>query len=268
MRKTYALLLTLGILFICAMVFNFETKPLPRSFPVNVTSTSTYEQNENSQHPSTSPISSEATSTDRILSISSLSPFEGPTGNTIAIIGSGFSKTTNRINFAGKNNVLVAVRSSDGRNIQFTIPATPCSLGDICAQSVLKPGTYPISVSNEFGTSNKLLFTVTAAMTNKTLILGLEQTGNVEDVAITPLRIIEDSRCPIGVFCIQAGRVVVETRVATTNSIATTSLEASNDQVFKTNDGHEIKITEISPLKKRGVTIANEDYRVTYQVVK
>lgn len=268
MRKTYALLLTLSILFICGMVFKFETKPLPRSYLASGTSTPLRDQNENLQNPPPGSSSSGGTSNDRILGISSLSPFEGPTGNTIAIMGSGFSKTTNRINFAGKNNVLVAVRSSDGHTIQFTIPATPCSLGDICAQSVLKPGTYPISVSNEFGTSNKLLFTVTAAMTNKTVILGLEQTGNVEDVLITPLRIVEDSRCPMGVFCIQAGRVVVETRVATPNAVSTTSIEAFNDQAFKTNDGHEIKITEVTPLKKRGVTIADEDYRVTYQVVK
>ena len=32
-------------------------------------------------------------------------------------------------------------------------------------------------------------------------------------VVVTPMRVTEDSRCPQGVQCIQAGRVVVETRI-------------------------------------------------------
>ncbi len=35
----------------------------------------------------------------------------------------------------------------------------------------------------------------------------------VADIALTPLSVIEDSRCPINARCVWAGRIVVETQV-------------------------------------------------------
>ena len=35
----------------------------------------------------------------------------------------------------------------------------------------------------------------------------------VGDVVITPLRLVEDSRCPMNARCIQAGKAVLETRI-------------------------------------------------------
>ncbi|MES2698955.1 MAG: hypothetical protein V4647_05035 [Pseudomonadota bacterium] len=35
----------------------------------------------------------------------------------------------------------------------------------------------------------------------------------VADLALTPIRVTEDSRCPINARCVWAGRIVVETRV-------------------------------------------------------
>lgn len=36
---------------------------------------------------------------------------------------------------------------------------------------------------------------------------------NAAGLALTPMRVIEDSRCPANARCVQAGRIVVETRV-------------------------------------------------------
>lgn len=40
------------------------------------------------------------------------------------------------------------------------------------------------------------------------------ETTRVGTLAVTPLRVIEDSRCPINARCVWAGRLVLETRVA------------------------------------------------------
>jgi hypothetical protein len=42
----------------------------------------------------------------------------------------------------------------------------------------------------------------------------MTETARLSSLEVTPIRLIEDSRCPTGVVCIQAGTVRVEARVA------------------------------------------------------
>ncbi len=88
--------------------------------------------------------------------------------------------------------------------------------------------------------------------------------GNTE-VAITPLQIIEDSRCPAGVYCIQAGRLIVNARVA----------ENDGGKEYKFTLGEKvdtdygvITMTGSQPLKKIGVEIKPQDYTFTFHVVR
>jgi hypothetical protein len=46
--------------------------------------------------------------------------------------------------------------------------------------------------------------------------VAIDQPVAVADLSLTPLRVIEDSRCPINARCAWAGRIVVETLVAGT----------------------------------------------------
>lgn len=43
--------------------------------------------------------------------------------------------------------------------------------------------------------------------------VGLGQSVLVGDLAVTPLEVVEDSRCPINVRCVWPGRLVVRTRI-------------------------------------------------------
>lgn len=44
-------------------------------------------------------------------------------------------------------------------------------------------------------------------------VVALGQPVRVADIVLTPIRVTEDSRCPINARCVSAGRIVVETRV-------------------------------------------------------
>lgn len=68
--------------------------------------------------------------------------------------------------------------------------------------------------------------------------LGVEQRLTA-DVAITPLAVIEDSRCPADVLCIQAGRLVITARIdhpggstIRTMTLGTTTLAAGGTVLF------------------------------------
>ena len=77
--------------------------------------------------------------------------------------------------------------------------------------------------------------TMPAAVTHG---LGLEQRLTA-DVTITPLAVVEDSRCPVNVLCVQAGQLVVTARIdhpggSTTQTLVlgATTLAASGTILF------------------------------------
>ena len=189
-------------------------------------------------------------------------------GTTVTIYGTGFTRNTNSINFNGVNNVAVNVPSYDGTSLQFTVPTTPCSQGLMCAQVALGYGSYPITVNNENGTSNGTYIAVTAPNQGGTQVTVTTHVGSVSSINstadITPLEVIEDSRCPIGVYCIQAGRVVVKTSVRSYDAVQIVNI--TSGQSVTTVDGYRISITDVQPIKRSGFNINQGDYVITYQV--
>ncbi len=305
--------------------------------------------------------------------IISISPSSGPFGTTVTLYGRNFSTSAiNSINFAGTQNVRTGLSSYNGTTLQFTIPATPCPQGGyVCAQVALAPGNYPISVSNNGGTSNTVWFLVTdqyvtqdrapsingvegpttlvtgqqgtwtvratdpysgnltysvtwgdenvtnanaaaaytsygqsasfthayynagtytprftvrnsrglEAVSTMTVVvgtnsggtssqyvtLGLNQTGSIGTIEVTPVAIVEDSRCPANVNCIQAGRVVVATTIRSLYGHRTISLH-SNGDIFTAEDGYKVQITDVTPQKFSTGSISDSQYRITYKI--
>lgn len=85
------------------------------------------------------------------------------------------------------------------------------------------------------------------------------------DVHITPLKVLEDSRCPIDVVCIQAGTVRVQARLV--SGLGTAQQEFKLGQAV-TTEAEEITLTAVSPVPKAGVKIAESDYVFTFTVTK
>lgn len=201
--------------------------------------------------------------------IYSLSPSSGPFGMPVTVTGTNFDRYNNTVNFAGVNNAYVNIPSIDGTTLRFTPTVTPCATGMYCPQVALNSGDYSVSVTNQYGTSNNLTYHAisnTGDGTEQTL--ALNQTGYFDNnVQLSPTNIIEDSRCPVNVNCIQAGRVVVETRVTTPASIGAYTLSVATDGgIYTLNNGSRIQITNVAPVKYSNQTTTSGEYRITYRV--
>jgi IPT/TIG domain len=97
------------------------------------------------------------------IELSSLSPGKGPIGSVVTLRGRGFTAASNIVHFGsgGQRNVRSA---KGGTEISYTIPSHlgPCQLyGCMAALLPVRPGRYPIYVSNARGRSNSLAFDVT-----------------------------------------------------------------------------------------------------------
>lgn len=97
------------------------------------------------------------------------------------------------------------------------------------------------------------------------ITLALGQRGSLNGVTITPREVVEDSRCPRDVQCIQAGRVRV--RATLVSGLGTAN------QIFLvgepiTTEAEAVTLTQVEPDKISTRTINASEYRFTFKVVK
>ncbi len=84
-------------------------------------------------------------------------------------------------------------------------------------------------------------------------------------VRITPLKVLEDSRCPIDVQCIQAGTVRLQANLV--SGLGTAQQEFKLGQMV-TTETEEVRLADVQPAPKAGVKIASADYVFTFTVTK
>ncbi|MES2623566.1 MAG: IPT/TIG domain-containing protein [Patescibacteria group bacterium] len=210
-------------------------------------------------------------STSQTPVVTQLNPSSGPFGTTVTITGRNFSRTDNVVNFAGVNRAYVGIPSYDGTTLQFTPTATPCTNGGFCSQSVLNPGDYTVSVSNQSGTSNLLSYKVTSGGNGggnlpQSQVLSIGQSFTIGDLTFVPVSVIEDSRCGVDVTCIQAGRVAVQTAIRAGYTYNYVNLSTTDVSPFTTDSGYKIQIINVTPVKYAGQTISSSQYRITYMI--
>ena len=85
------------------------------------------------------------------------------------------------------------------------------------------------------------------------------------DVRIVPLEILEDSRCPVDVQCIQAGTVRIRARL--TSGLGEANQEFKLNQPV-TTEAERITLIAVSPSPKAGINIKDSDYRFSFEVAK
>jgi hypothetical protein len=90
----------------------------------------------------------------------------------------------------------------------------------------------------------------------------LGQPTRVGALVATPQVLVEDSRCPMNVRCVWAGRVVVTTRIDGAGWRETVNLTLS--QPYATH-GTSITLVSASPEKMAGTTVPPQAYTFAFQ---
>lgn len=91
------------------------------------------------------------------------------------------------------------------------------------------------------------------------------QTISGLDVQITPIEIVEDSRCPSDVQCIQAGTVRVRTLIS--SGLGTSTMVLTLAQPI-TTEAEAVTLVAVAPTPLSSKTISAKDYRFTFKVNK
>jgi hypothetical protein len=89
----------------------------------------------------------------------------------------------------------------------------------------------------------------------------LGQTVHVDGPRVTPLKVIEDSRCPMNARCIWAGRVVL--RATVRGGAWKRTLDLTLGEPVQVADG-KLTLTTVTPDRHTDRQIAPRDYRFTF----
>lgn len=94
--------------------------------------------------------------------------------------------------------------------------------------------------------------------------VGMGQEASLLGVSIKPISLLEDSRCPIDVNCIQAGTVRVQTEVGSGSS--------KYEQVFKLGEtvsieGKNLTLVRVEPYKDSKVQLSSGDYHFQFKIM-
>ncbi len=113
---------------------------------------------------SSDPVIISPTLLQQDLTISSISPSSGATGDKVTIMGTGFTSANNEIMFG--NYKAATTDSIDGKTLSFDIPERlqNCTK-DACTDTIIfvEKGRYSVFVRNTKGESNHLTFDVTTS---------------------------------------------------------------------------------------------------------
>lgn len=96
-----------------------------------------------------------------------------------------------------------------------------------------------------------------------TVTLGFGETGTVGQVRITPQALLEDSRCPSDVVCIQAGTVRVSAELVSALGTATAEFMLNTPI---TTEAEEIILTGVAPDTESTTAIDDSEYRFTFSI--
>ena len=114
--------------------------------------------------------------------------------------------------------------------------------------------------------------TVVAADSDFDLAVG--HSAHVDGTAFTIIfnGVTADSRCPLGVFCIQAGNATVSLTITdgagTKTPVFLYSNPTQQTQTSAKVAGYEISLVAVQPIRRREVTIPPESYIATLHVSK
>jgi len=105
----------------------------------------------------------------------------------------------------------------------------------------------------------------TPAETSDVVQVRMNEAGERHGVTVIPRDVMEDSRCPQGVQCIQAGTVRVQIQII--SGLGTSAMPIALGGSV-TTEAEEITFTEAFPAPKAGIPIRGSEYLFSFEIKK
>jgi len=148
--------------------------------------------------------------------------------------------------------------ADDGGAVACTMEARLCPDGSSVGRV---PPSCDFALCPVTSTSSPAISSTTPLL----IVTYINRGASAFGIKVTPLAILEDSRCPVGYTCIQAGVVKVRVQVAT----------ASQTNIFELLQGapitvgdHYVTLSYVEPKRSSGQTIPQDQYQLSFKIEK
>ena len=91
----------------------------------------------------------------------------------------------------------------------------------------------------------------------------LGERARIGSIAITPLEVLQDSRCPVDAQCIQAGTVRISAKLESGSDSRTVALQLGAPFSFA---GAHVLLLDVVPVRAVGKTLSPSDYHFIFTV--
>jgi hypothetical protein len=110
----------------------------------------------------------------------------------------------------------------------------------------------------------------TGTQTAQRIKLGIKKQKAVTDgMTMKFVAVIEDSRCPVGVDCVWEGNAKVQIKISNRKGNSQTfELSTHPEPQAVTFEGYEIRLGEVTPRPRAGVSIDPKSYAANFTVTK
>jgi hypothetical protein len=99
-----------------------------------------------------------------------------------------------------------------------------------------------------------------------TMTIALGEERSVGGVTVKPTTVVEDSRCPANVQCVQAGTLKVNAVITSANTGGTFTRTLELGVPYDLGGGQTLTLTSVTPAAIAGGTPKTEDYRFTFTI--
>lgn len=103
----------------------------------------------------------------------------------------------------------------------------------------------------------------TDTMENVAITASIGQPVVAGKLTLTVLSIVEESRCPSDVQCIQAGRVRAEVKIVSPTETSTNVIEPSTTVAV---DGYSVSLVSVQPYPNTKIPLTTADYRLNFVI--
>ena len=160
----------------------------------------------------------------------------------------------------------VAINSSAPASYVTEPPATACPAdAKLCPDGSAVGRTGPNCEVAECPIAQAPLPGASTSAQSLTVFAKIDEKVEAFGIAITPLKVLSDSRCPADpkVQCIWAGTVQVQARIESGLGTSEMTLELGK---IVTTEAEEITLVEVAPAKLHEKEIAPGEYRFTLEI--
>ena len=185
-----------------------------------------------------------------------------------AVIGMDSSKGMINVEVPARINLCPAANNIESLN-DIAVGDELAVSGEVLADSrlvVCAEASHYLRVTNSNGVSGQ---TPTPGSTDANVnypvtdVLMVGETKSLGAVTISEVALLEDSRCPANVNCIQAGRILISASIATDEMTKTVEFELNDSQRV---DGYDVQLSDVRPGRNSETDIDNSDYQFTFVV--